>query len=152
MFIDYYVIKKGNLRLLDLFTGNPSSRYWFYSGVNYRAVGTVVVALLPCLPSFAAQIDDKHLGFSATARSFFYISFVFTYSFAAVLYYCSYLVFPERGDNVVERQMGWEQWANENDEEERAAITVGLAEDEMSDGNDSEKKAGARDHVKGVSG
>jgi nucleobase:cation symporter-1, NCS1 family len=129
MFVDYYIMKKGNLKLVDLFQGNPSSRYWYTGGVNYRAVFTVIIALLPCLPSFAAQIAPNNLGFSTTAIKFFFISFVFTYVFACLLYYCSYLVFPEKGEGFIERSLRFEQWADENDEEERAATTLGLAEE-----------------------
>ena len=142
MFVDYYIIKKGNLRLQDLFNGSASSRYWYSHGVNYRAIVTVIVALLPCLPSFAAQIAPDHLGMSTTAVNFFFISFVFTYAFACLLYYGTYLVFPEKGETIVERSLRWEQWADENDEEENAAMTIGLAEEGSveSNSNDGEEK------------
>ncbi len=130
MFVDYYLIKRGNLRLHDLFDGSPASRYWFTRGVNYRTVVSVVLSLIPCLPSFAAQIAPSHLGFTGTAYNFFYISFVFTYILAGLLYYCSYLLFPEKSAKAAEdRTLGWEQLADENDEEERAQETLGLAEE-----------------------
>ncbi|KAH8883381.1 hypothetical protein GQ53DRAFT_847024 [Thozetella sp. PMI_491] len=142
MFIDYYVMKKGNLKLSDLFNGTPSSRYWYTRGVNYRAVVSVILALLPCLPSFAAQIDPKNLGMSTTGINFFYISFIFTYAFASLLYYGSYLIFPEKGEAIVERSLGWEQWADENDEEERATATFGLAEEGTGRSNTPEREKG----------
>ena len=129
MFVDYYFIKRGNLRLRDLYDGSPDSRYWYTRGFNIRTIVTVVVALIPCLPSFAAQIATDHLGFTGTAYNFFYISFLFTYILAAVVYYCSYLIFPENGAKAVEdRELRFEQLANENDEEERAQETLGIAE------------------------
>jgi nucleobase:cation symporter-1, NCS1 family len=148
MFIDYYVIKKGNLRLPDLFQGNTASRYWYTNGVNYRAVVTVVVALIPCIPSFAAQIDSNHLGMSSTAVNFFFISFLFTYAFASMLYYVSYIVFPEQGDGIVEKSLRREQWADENDIEERAAAILGLAEEGTDRSNEhvtDEKKVARAD-------
>jgi NCS1 family nucleobase:cation symporter-1 len=131
MTVDYYMLKKGNLSLTDLFNGSPASRYWFVHGVNYRAVITVVLALIPCLPSFAAQIAPNGLGFApnSTAYNFFYISFTFTWVFAGVLYYISYLIFPEKGENVVERTLKFEQWADDNDEQEKAEALLGIAED-----------------------
>ena len=146
MLIDYYVIKRGNLSLPDLFTGNPSSRYWFNRGVNYRATGTVVIALIPCLPSFAYQIADDHLGFGTTARSFFYISFVFTYTFAALLYWVSFLVFPEKGEcGSAEKGVRFEQRADENDELEREGVVVGIVEEGRATPEEiaDEKKVGA---------
>lgn len=129
LFVDYYIIKKGNLKLPDLFHGSAASRYWYTRGVNYRTVVTVIVSLLPCLPSFAAQIAPNSLGMSSTGVNFFFVSFMFTYAFACFIYYGSYILFPEKGGTIVERSLGWEQWADENDEEEKAVTTLGLAED-----------------------
>ena len=142
MFVDYYFIKKGNLKLPDLFEGSAASRYWYTRGVNYRGVITVIVALLPCLPSFAAQLDTNHLGMSSTGVNFFYVSFIVTYAVACVLYYGSYLIFPEKGGAVVERNLRWEQWADENDEEERAVASLGIAEEGTPQSNsvDGEEK------------
>lgn len=147
MCIDYYVMKKGNLSLPDLFNGTPSSRYWYTRGVNYRAVVSVILALIPCLPSFAAQIAPDGLGLSTTATNLFYISFMFTYALASLIYYVSYLVFPEKGENIVERSLRWEQWADENDEAEMATATLGVAEDGASQSShitrDEDKKVSA---------
>ena len=131
MTVDYWIFKKGNLSLTDLFDGTPTSRYWFTRGVNYRAIGSVILALIPCLPSFAAQIAPNGLGFApdSTAYNFFYISFTFTWVFACVLYYVSYLVFPEKGERVVERSLKFEQWADENDAREEAETLMGIAEE-----------------------
>lgn len=50
MTVDYYLIKRGNLRISDVYTGNTTSRYWYTRGVNYRGIAVVILALLPCLP------------------------------------------------------------------------------------------------------
>ena len=131
MTVDYFYFKKGNLSLHDLFDGTPSSRYWFTKGVNIRAIASVILALMPCLPSFAAQIAPDNLGFSlsSTAYNFFYISFTFTWVLTAVLYYLSYLIFPEKGERIVERSLKFEQWADDNDEQEKAEALLGVAEE-----------------------
>ena len=127
-------MKRGNLSLTDLFIGSPASRYWYTRGVNYRAVVCVLLALMPCLPSFAAQIAPDRLGFgvNSTAYNFFYISFTFTYFLACSLYYLSYLIFPEKGEKIVEHSLKFEQWADENDAFEEATLTMGTAEDGQS--------------------
>ena len=144
LLIDYYVIKKGNLSLTDLFRGTSDSRYWYTRGVNYRAVVTVIISLIPCLPSFAAQIAPDQLGMSSLGINFFYISFIFTYALASLLYYSSYLVFPEKSGVAVEKQMCFEQWANENDEQEKSEVILGVVEEGSQVSNDvdtTEKKA-----------
>ncbi|KAI0477488.1 permease for cytosine/purines, uracil, thiamine, allantoin-domain-containing protein [Xylariaceae sp. FL0804] len=146
MLIDYYVIKKGNLQLPSLFEGSSASRYWYTRGLNYRGVVTVIVALIPCLPSFAAQIAPNSMGMTTLGVNFFYISFLFTYIFACILYYVSYLVFPEKSEIATEKSLQWEQLADENDAEERAATTVGLAEEDVERSNNGgvESKSAAK--------
>jgi len=124
MFVDYYFVKRGNLNIHDVYVGNPSSRYWYYKSVNPRVVAVTVIALIPCLPSFAAQIAPNHLGLSIPNRNFFYISFVVTYAIAAGLYYLSYPVFPEKNLVVKKKSLLFEFWADENDAEELAAADM----------------------------
>ncbi|KAI1365587.1 permease for cytosine/purines, uracil, thiamine, allantoin-domain-containing protein [Xylaria arbuscula] len=129
MSIDYYIVKKGNINTRDIFVGNSSSRYWFVRGVNPRAVATVLISLVPCLPSFAAQIAPNHLNMTSTGVNFFYISFTFTWTLAALLYYLSYVVFPEKGEIVVEKSLRREQWADDLEREEMAALILGVMEE-----------------------
>ena len=124
MCVDYYWCKRGNLSIADLYTGDPAGRYYFYRGWNLRAVISTALALLPCLPSFAAQIAPNHLGLSVPAQNLFYISFILTYTLAAVLYFVSYLLFPEKKLAVSEKTLRFEEWADENDEIERVAAEV----------------------------
>jgi NCS1 family nucleobase:cation symporter-1 len=125
MSVDYYLIKKGNINLTDLYVGDSSSRYWFYKGWNPRAVIVTVAALIPCLPSFAASIDPNHLGLSVPAQNMFYISFSFTYVFAGLMYWGSYILFPEKKPLFVkESTLRFEQWADDLDERERMAAAM----------------------------
>jgi len=130
MTVDYYLLKRGNLRISSLYTGNATSRYWYTQGVNYRGVAVVILALIPCLPSFAAQIAPNRLGLNDTAYNFFYISFTFTWFCAAGMYYVTYLVWPEKGPEVEqEKSLKWEQLADEGDEVERAMATMSVVEE-----------------------
>lgn len=143
MCVDYYLIKKGNLSMEDIFDGTSSSRYWFYRGVNPRAIAVTILSLLPCLPSFAAQIDKKHLGMSLNAQRMFYISFTLTYVIAGVMYFASYLLFPEKTSMANEKTLRFEQLADENDEREREEMAPAMFEDQVEkvDGSDIEKNA-----------
>ncbi|WVQ83420.1 hypothetical protein IAT38_005561 [Cryptococcus sp. DSM 104549] len=128
MFMDYYVIKRGNLHVPDLFVGDSSSRYWFHRGWNFRACAVTILALIPCLPSFAASIAPS-LQMAQGAKNMFYISFVMTYTLACVMYYGAYMVWPEKALELPEKNLRFEQMADEADEEEKRVMgTVSMEE------------------------
>lgn len=41
---DYYVVQRGSLKVADLYSMSPSSRYWYRGGWNMRAIVAVLVA------------------------------------------------------------------------------------------------------------
>jgi NCS1 family nucleobase:cation symporter-1 len=43
LIVDFYLIKKGGMKIDDLYTTSEAGRYWYANGVNWRAVA----ALLP---------------------------------------------------------------------------------------------------------
>ncbi len=138
--VDYFIIKKGNIKVHDLYIADSSSRYWYYKGCNLRAIVATILSLIPCLPSFAAQLDNNHLGFDITSQRIFYISFVMTYFIAAAMYYALYMIFPEKSDfHVKERSLGFEQWANENDMDEKATARAAAGEDMYNTGDEDKK-------------
>jgi nucleobase:cation symporter-1, NCS1 family len=47
---DYWVLRRQNLSLRDLF--DPHGRYAYTNGINWRAVAALVLAVLPVLPGF----------------------------------------------------------------------------------------------------
>ncbi|KAL5536558.1 hypothetical protein ACEPAF_380 [Sanghuangporus sanghuang] len=96
MMVDYYFVKNGNVDVPHLYTGSPSGRYWYYKGWNSRAVVVTVVSLVPCLPSFASTIATHDVSVSTGAEHMFFLSFLLTYIIATVMYYLSYIVFPEK--------------------------------------------------------
>jgi NCS1 family nucleobase:cation symporter-1 len=141
---DYFIIKKGNLKVRDLWVGDSSSRFWFYRGVNYRALFATFVGLVPCLPSFIATLQPN-IGISLGGQRMFYISFTLTYFIGGILYYLSYLVFPEKGLAIKERELKFEQWADEMDEAERRNLAAMAAEASAEEGEVDDKNDAAKD-------
>ncbi|WRT69063.1 uncharacterized protein IL334_006046 [Kwoniella shivajii] len=115
MFVDYWIVKKGNISTPDLYIGSSSSRYWFWKGINLRATICTIVALLPCLPSLAWSIAPTKVHIAPAAQNLFYISFVMTWAIAAGMYYVSYLIFPEKDLALDERKLAFEEMADEID-------------------------------------
>jgi NCS1 family nucleobase:cation symporter-1 len=53
MIADYYVIKRTELDVDDLY--RSQGRYRYGSGFNWRALTAMVLGILPCIPGFLEQ-------------------------------------------------------------------------------------------------
>lgn len=62
---DYYIVRGGKLDLAGLYDGKPGSRYWYTSGINWRAFAAFIIGFTPTLPGFARAIGGPakvHVG------------------------------------------------------------------------------------------
>ncbi|KAJ7275269.1 NCS1 nucleoside transporter family [Mycena haematopus] len=55
---DYYVHRRRKLDVAALYA-KKGSIYWYTHGVNMRAIGAFILALIPNLPGFAAIVNNK---------------------------------------------------------------------------------------------
>lgn len=49
LIIAYYVLRKGNWKIPDMFNGGPQSIYWYYKGINFRSLVPYVIAIIPSM-------------------------------------------------------------------------------------------------------
>ena len=64
MIVDYYLVKKGDVLVRDLYNPNPDGRYWYANGVNLRAVAALVPAGLLAVGAILAPGDTGISNFS----------------------------------------------------------------------------------------
>jgi len=60
MLCDYLVIRKRHLSIPDLYTGNPSSIYWFHNGFHWRAMVAFLLGAWPMCPGFIMTLVGGH--------------------------------------------------------------------------------------------
>jgi len=60
MITDYFVIRRRELDLDGLYRRNGPYEYW--GGVNWVAIGALVLGVAPCVPGFLAAIGATHVG------------------------------------------------------------------------------------------
>jgi cytosine/uracil/thiamine/allantoin permease len=46
---DYHIVRRQQLKLLDLYTGDVSSIYWYFHGLNWRGPVAFVAGMWPLL-------------------------------------------------------------------------------------------------------
>lgn len=102
---DYFVIRKGNIFIDELFT--ETGRYWYRGGVSWRACVAYLVAVVWTLPGFAAIFGESvGLGW----RDLYKVSWVFVCAVSGVVYFGLCMI----GDFAKEeRRMGFEQMYHE---------------------------------------
>jgi NCS1 family nucleobase:cation symporter-1 len=89
MIVDYWVLRKERLDLVDIYSADPRGRYWYSSGFNWRAIAAVVVAVGPVVPGFinAATTEGGVVSDPNLLDRFYTYGFGFTFLVASVLYY-----------------------------------------------------------------
>lgn len=53
---DYYLVRKRQLDVDDLYSMDPGGRYWYQGGYNVAALLAVAAGVLPCLPGLLASV------------------------------------------------------------------------------------------------
>jgi NCS1 family nucleobase:cation symporter-1 len=90
MIVDYWVLRKERLDLVDLYSADPRGQYWYTAGFNWRAIAAVVVAVAPVVPGFIdAATTENFAGFPdpSLLQRFYEQGFAFTFFVAAILYW-----------------------------------------------------------------
>lgn len=94
---DYYLIKKQTLNLSHLYSNNKSGNYYFYHGVNFRAVIAWLVTVAPGIPGLIDQVNKIPIPIGLD--NFFYGSAIFLFVMLFGVYYSLCLLFPIKSNS-----------------------------------------------------
>ena len=105
MIVDYWVIRKEQLRLEQLYSADRNGPYWYWKGFNPMALIAVAVAVLPVVPGFinAATTEGGVVKDPNLFDRFYTYGFGFTFLIASVLYYVLMSLTTERREPVAQR-------------------------------------------------
>jgi NCS1 family nucleobase:cation symporter-1 len=84
---DYWVLRRANLALEELY--DPNGRYRYGNGANWRAVVALVVAIAPCVPGFldvatAGRVDAPRF-FDTVYTYAWFVTFAIAFTLYAIL-------------------------------------------------------------------
>jgi NCS1 family nucleobase:cation symporter-1 len=102
MVVDYFLVRKGNMDLLEMYTTSPTGRYFYYKGVNFRAYAAFIIGFLLPLPGFVGSFGHK---IGAAATDMYALGWVLSLLMGSLSYYVICLVFPVPGND---REGGFE--------------------------------------------
>ncbi|KAH8653799.1 allantoin permease [Xylariales sp. PMI_506] len=104
MIVDYFILRRGNLSIPDLFTKSPGGRYYFFHGVNVRAYVAFVIGFLLPLPGFIGSFGTTTV--SQAASDMYDLGWELSFVVGGLAYLVIGLIWPVPGDDGAQ---GFEQ-------------------------------------------
>ncbi|QEU60344.1 hypothetical protein KDRO_D00290 [Kluyveromyces lactis] len=93
MFVcDYFVIRKGVIKLSDCYDDSPSSIYWFQYGINWKNILCFLCGAAPGLPGLI-NAANPNIPINTGIEHFFQGSFIFQFAVTFALYYIINTIF-----------------------------------------------------------
>lgn len=86
MLAEYYLIRQRKLKLSHLYLPNPTSDYWFTSGLNTRAAIVWSLSVWPSLPGFFASVTPNTVQVSQRWVHVYYMSWLLEFFTSAALW------------------------------------------------------------------
>ncbi|KAJ9142937.1 Uracil permease [Pleurostoma richardsiae] len=99
--VDFWLIRKMNWKIPDLYRGDSGSIYWYTYGWNWRALAAWALTIWPCFPGFIATVSGKTNSLSVGWIRTFQVAWVVGFCGAAVVYYILCLISPPPGKPYV---------------------------------------------------
>ncbi|KAK0236921.1 NCS1 nucleoside transporter family [Armillaria nabsnona] len=104
MIADYHLLRRRRLKLSHLFIPNPSSDYWFWHGLNWRAPVAWLLGVWPSMPGFCASITPDSIHVSTTWVHVYYMSWPLGFSISAATWLFLNKLWPPPGIGDVDEK------------------------------------------------
>ncbi|OAA69741.1 NCS1 nucleoside transporter family protein [Cordyceps fumosorosea ARSEF 2679] len=105
MVASYFVVHRQKLDVDDLFRGDPSSKYWYSHGVNWRAPISWALGVGPCLPGFVASVNSS-VNVPDSIRELYMTNYLYGFFSSGLVFVALHMVFPVRAvDEFVKNEM-----------------------------------------------
>jgi nucleobase:cation symporter-1, NCS1 family len=85
MICDYWVLRRQKLDLPELF--NPQGKYAYTNGFNWRAISTLVAAVVPCVPGFLNAATGGRIYAPPALIALYNYAWFFTFAVGFLLYW-----------------------------------------------------------------
>lgn len=96
MIVDYFVIRRGNMSLADMFTTSSTGRYFYWNGVNIRAYAAFIIGFILPLPGFVASFGYS---ISDAAAHMYALGWILSFLMGSLAYFVVCKVWKVPGDD-----------------------------------------------------
>ncbi|CAH00316.1 uracil permease [Kluyveromyces lactis] len=115
---DYYVVRRGYIRITHLYSIKPGSFYMYNRfGFNWRALVAYLGSVSFSITGFVGEVGDN-IKVSDAAMHLYYMNYIIGYAAAFIIYVTLCWFFPVAGSPVknILREKGWyERWVEVED-------------------------------------
>lgn len=96
MIVDYFILRRGNLSIRDLFMTSSEGIYYYFHGVNLRAFAAFIIGFLLPLPGFIESFGAA--GGSGAASNMYSLGWELSFAVGGLAYFALGLVWRVPGD------------------------------------------------------
>ena len=104
MIVDYWLVRKGNYDVGAMYDGSHNAKYYFWYGVNLRAVVAFIIGFLLPLPGFIASFGTTTVSVGATRM--YDLGWELSFFVGGAAYYILCLIFPVPGKEDAQKPFG----------------------------------------------
>ncbi|KAH8663160.1 permease for cytosine/purines, uracil, thiamine, allantoin-domain-containing protein [Tricladium varicosporioides] len=105
---DYFVVRRGNIFVPDLYSSDRKGRYWGIYGISWRAVVAYLIAVILPIPGFTTLFGQKFPGSDAWLK-IYYLGWLIGCVLSSIVYF----LLSKVGDFCAEEgKMGFEEVAD----------------------------------------
>lgn len=97
MIVDYFIVRKGNMDLIDMYSTSSMGRYFYFKGFNLRAYTAFVIGFILPLPGFAASFGYE---IGPAASHMYALGWVLSFVMGGVSYLVICLIWKVPGDDA----------------------------------------------------
>jgi len=96
MATDFFLLRHRRIKLSHLYRPGPSSDYWFFHGVNLRAVPCWLAGWAPTIGGLVVTVQEN-VNASKALYELFYMAFLVGFFISGTLFYILNMVWPPVG-------------------------------------------------------
>ncbi|TLD31219.1 hypothetical protein PspLS_02494 [Pyricularia sp. CBS 133598] len=122
MIVDYFISRRGNLHIPDLFTKSKEGRYYYSGGFNLRAYASFLIGFLLPLPGFIMSFGTTEK--SIAASNLYALGWELSFVIGGLSYAVASWLWPMQGDD---KTHGFEQGPVEDGRMEADASSMSQA-------------------------
>ncbi|GAO46631.1 NCS1 nucleoside transporter family [Saitoella complicata NRRL Y-17804] len=93
---DYWIIRRQQLKLSDLYLPSSDSIYWYKAGVNWRTIVAWVIGFAPALPGFISSVNPG-IVVGPPAMRLNYLAFPLGFAISFLVFFGINRIFPPPG-------------------------------------------------------
>jgi NCS1 family nucleobase:cation symporter-1 len=96
MICDYWVVRRGKLKLSDLYHGRKDGTFYFWHGINWRSFTAWIIGWSYLIPGFVKAVASE-IDVPAACTNLYYLAFPLGFAVSFVVYFALNLISRPEG-------------------------------------------------------